>query len=642
MKRFNLLSAVAALLGSLSLGAGMAWSQALPPEVAKSGYADSIVINAKVVSMDDWGYNNNPGHIYEAMAVKNNRIQALNTTAYIKTLANADTKVYDAKGQTVIPGVVESHVHIFGDAKIASEMGITSPGKYVSVEAGADMESTRLKVETAIKDTIAKSKPGEWVRVGIRPNEAALVDASRVFSWVTLGEFEGRERLDRIAPNNPTIVQVASRSTINSAGWKLMEKYFPDLDDYYESTLPDMPNAGRKGVIGVEGQVALQWEIFWEQTPTTLIADMMRRTLEKAAAHGITTFSSRLTHPRLMDTYTLLNRNNAMPVRFAVLMEGHRRPRDQKTVRQTYQLTGNLTNLGNDYMWINGVASELWDSSFPQGCLGPDIPAPAAIKRREMCPAPGMLYYDTLKNALDAGWRLAGIHGVASNGARIFMKMVEQSMKDTGTSLEDMRARRLTIEHAEALGQQKDIIDGLKKYGIIVSVHPPRLFRYFDYLQDYGPKVEEFMEPVKTWLDSGVKVVGQMERYTNVGYIWTMLMTRDIGRGKIILPEQKLDRVTVLKMWTNWASTYVMKEQDLGSLEVGKLADYLVLDKDYLTVPIAEIPQIKPLMTVVGGKPVYLNPEYAKTLGTQPVGWQYEAGYQPWGPYKPEFDGGGD
>jgi len=109
-------------------------AQTLPPEVAKQGYADSIVINAKVVSMDDWGYNNNPGHIYEAMAIKNQRIQALNTTEYIKTLANADTKVYDAKGQTVMPGVVESHVHIFGDAKIAAEMGITSPGKYVSVK----------------------------------------------------------------------------------------------------------------------------------------------------------------------------------------------------------------------------------------------------------------------------------------------------------------------------------------------------------------------------------------------------------------------------------------------------------------------------------------------------------------------------
>ncbi len=610
--------------------------QGLPPEVARSGYADMIVVNRKIISVDDDGYNTNPGNIYEAMAIKSRRIQALGTNERIRTLANADTQVVDLRGQTVIPGIVESHVHIFGDARIAAQMGIRSPGKFIAVDAGKDIETTRLKVETAIRDAVGESQPGEWIRVGLRPNLEEGVDASRVFSWVTLGDFEPRERLDRIASENPVIVQAASRATINSTAWELMESYFPDLNDYYESTLPDVPNSGGKGVIGVEGQVALQWEIFWEDTPLTLIADMMRRTLHKAPAHGLTTFSSRLTHPRLLDTYTLLNRENRMPIRFAMLMEGHRRPRDQKTVRQIYQMTGNLTNLGNDYLWINGVASELWDSSFPQSCLGPDMPASPQIKRREMCPQPGMLYYDTLKNALDAGWRLAGIHGVGSNGARIFINMVEQSMKDTGTSLDEMRARRLTIEHAEALGNVPDVIAGLKRLGITISVHPPRLFRTRDYIEDYGAEVEAFMQPAKSWLDQGVKVVGQMERYTNVGYVWTILMTREIDGGRKVLPDQALDRVTVLKMWTNWASEYVMKEDDIGTLEVGKLADFLVLDKDYLTIPIAEIPDITPQMTVVGGDIQFLHGPYARQMGMEPVGFQFEEGYKPWGQYRPE------
>jgi predicted amidohydrolase YtcJ len=614
----------------------------LPPEVARQGFADTIVINGKIISVDDAGRNTNPGNIYEAMAVKGNRIQALGTTQRIRTLADANTQVIDLQGMTVIPGIVESHVHIFGDAAIAQQMGLRNPGVRISVEAAKDIEGTRLKVENAIKDAVTKSQPGEWIHVGIRPNATEKVDASRVFSWVTLGNFEPRERLDRLATNNPVIVQVASRATINSAAWELMEKYFPDLDDYYESTLPDVPNSGDKGVIGVEGQVALQWEIWWEKQPLSLIADMMRRTLEKAAAHGITTFSSRLTHPRLMDTYAMLNREDKMPIRFAALMEGHRRPRDQKTVRQTYLLTGNLTNVGNDYFWINGVASELWDSSFPQGCLGPDMPAPPAIKQREMCPQPGMLYYDTLKNALSAGWRLAGVHGVASHGVRIYLQMIESVMKETGMTLDEIRAKRLTVEHAEALGKKPDIIEGLKKYGIIVSVHPPRLFRTRDYIQDYGAEVEQFMEPVKTWLDQGVKVVGQMERYTNVGYVWTILMTRDIGEGRKVQPQEAIDRVTVLKMWTNWASEYVLKEKDLGSLEVGKLADFVVLDKDYLTIPIDQIPEIRPLMTVVGGKPVFLDGPFASRLGRQPVGFQFAAGYKPWGPYVPEYGGGGD
>jgi predicted amidohydrolase YtcJ len=612
----------------------------LPPEVAQQGYADTILINTKVISVDDAGYNSNPGHIYQAMAIKKDRIMALGTTERIRTLADSHTAVWDLAGLTVIPGVVESHVHIFGDPAFAAEMGLKGADVDVNVEAGRDIESTRLKVEGAIKNAVARMKPGEWVHVGIKPNLQEKVDDSRVFSWVTLGNFEPRERLDRIAEKNPVVVQVDSRATVNSAAWKLMQKYFPDLDDYYESTLPDVPNAGRKGVIGVEGEVALQWEIWWGSQPISLLADMMRRSMEKAAAHGITTFSSRMTHPRLMDTYTLLNRENAMPIRFAMLMEGHRRPRDQKTVRQIYEMTGNLTNVGNNYLWISGVASELWDSSFPQGCLGPDVPAPPQIKAREMCPQPGMLYYDTLKNALEAGWRLAGIHGVASNGVRSFIKMVESAMQEKGITLEEIRRRRLTIEHAEAMGQQPDIIEGLKRLGIMVSVHPPRLFRTRDYLQDYGPAVLPFMEPVKTWLDNGVKVVGQMERYTNVGYIWTILMTRDIGDGMKVNPEQALGREVVLKMWTKWASEYVMKENDLGSLEVGKLADYVVLDKDYLTVPISEIPSIKPQMTVVGGKPVFLDAEFAKKIGKEPVGWQYPEGYLPWGQYIPEYQGG--
>jgi cytosine/adenosine deaminase-related metal-dependent hydrolase len=82
-------------------------------------------------------------------------------------------------------------------------------------------------------------------------------------------------------------------------------------------------------------------------------------------------------------------------------------------------------------------------------------------------------------------------------------------------------------------------------------------------------------------------------------------------------------------MWTTWAPKYLVKD-DIGTLEVGKLADFVVLDKDFFTIPVEEIPAIRPQMTVVGGKPRYIGQDFGQQTGTEPIGWQYPAGYRPW------------
>ena len=82
-------------------------------------------------------------------------------------------------------------------------------------------------------------------------------------------------------------------------------------------------------------------------------------------------------------------------------------------------------------------------------------------------------------------------------------------------------------------------------------------------------------------------------------------------------------------MWTRWAGEYVLREIDLGSLETGKLADFVILDRDYFTIPIDDFPAIVPLMTVVGGKTGFLHRNFAQELRLQPVGYQPETP-RPW------------
>jgi cytosine/adenosine deaminase-related metal-dependent hydrolase len=93
--------------------------------------------------------------------------------------------------------------------------------------------------------------------------------------------------------------------------------------------------------------------------------------------------------------------------------------------------------------------------------------------------------------------------------------------------------------------------------------------------------------------------------------------------GRVWQPEERIDRVHALKMWTSWASRYVMKEDQLGSLETGKWADFLVMDRDYFTVPVDDLLKIRPLMTMVGGKVIVLNQSLASEWGTTPVGPDY-------------------
>ncbi|HWP85024.1 MAG TPA: amidohydrolase family protein [Terriglobia bacterium] len=618
------------------VGAAVLWplllaaQSTVPPEVAEHGYADLIVVNGKVVSMDDPGVNENPGNVYEAMAVKKDRIIALGTSQYIRTLANAKTKVFDLQGRMVFPGIIETHAHLFGGGELGAQMGLRVPDKGVSirVRAGKDVEATRLVIEDAIRNALKEVAPGEWVMVGVGPNPQEGVSSNRVVAWFAGSQLETKDRLDRVAPDNPVLVQGGIRGALNSKAMELAKQYMPEYEEFINQSTGDDDSA-LTGEVGSQEMGALTYEIFYRGKPISLIAEMFRRDLEIAAAHGVTTFSSRVPHPLVLDGFTMLNREGKMPIRFAALYEVHRRPGDPEVTRNFYRLTGNLTGVGNDYFWIHGVASERWDTSFPMQCLGPDAPAPAAIKRRELCPEQGDMFWDTLQNALESGWRLAGIHGLGSDGVRRFLKMVDMARANRGMSDDDIKDLRLTVEHGTVIGKLPDVMQQLKRFGVIISAGPPRLLRYPDYLQDYGPQITPFMLPVKTWLDAGIKVVGQNHTYQRVGALWTIFMNRLVN-GQVVNPEERLGRGVVAKMWTRWAAEYVMKEKDLGSLEVGKIADFVVLDKDYFAIPVEEIALIQPQLTVVGGKVVYLRNDYAGKLGMEPVGYQFPPNCQPW------------
>jgi predicted amidohydrolase YtcJ len=100
------------------------------------------------------------------------------------------------------------------------------------------------------------------------------------------------------------------------------------------------------------------------------------------------------------------------------------------------------------------------------------------------------------------------------------------------------------------------------------------------------------------------------------------VINRKDVNGKVWGPDQALTRQEALYTYTRWSSEYLLKENFLGSIEPGKAADFIVLNRDYLTVPEDEIGRIDPVLTVMGGKFTYTDPDFATSMGFPQVGYR--------------------
>ena len=183
------------------------------------------------------------------------------------------------------------------------------------------------------------------------------------------------------------------------------------------------------------------------------------------------------------------------------------------------------------------------------------------------------------------------------------------------------------------MNPRPDQIAKIKNLGMITS--GTDLFFYEGRAQriikDYGERAVEWIVPRKRLIEAGVMNSQEIDRpigYTKLTYFSVLHsgITRKDMNGNVAGANLTLDRESMLKVATIWGANYAMREDKLGSLEPGKWADIVVLDRDYLTIPIDDIPNIRVLMTLVGGKTKHLVPSFAREIGMQPTGSQVELG----------------
>lgn len=605
------------LLSVLVMGPVMA--QQLPELVAKLGYADLVLVNGKIVSMEDRSTTpNSTGRVVDAMAVKGKKIMALGSEQEMRSLSGPNTRFVNVGGRTVIPGLIQTHYHIFGTAArvYGPQNGLRDESIKLTVMSETTAEATAVKVRDAILNAIRVQQipDGKWISVDLTDNPDNQPGTTR--TWLYRGAIN-RRQFDSAIQRHPILVRGRAAGIFNERAIREFKEVFPDWEE--STDLENRPGAAADGYAAVPELQGLTFEYWWRNKPLENLAETMRLQGLDLQKKGITTIATRILFPRVIAAFHLLNREGKMPHRMAYYIESQRGNFwNLKTVHEFYRGTGapwTTHAAGNEMLWLNGMCNEIWDSTQNELCMGPDVDVPPEIRSRERCPSPGTRPWETYREAIVYGWRPVQAHNTSSHGARLYLQMMEQAMKEGGYSVEYMRNLRTAVEHNQLLGLLPDVMEGFKKFGIIINVNTGYLREIPHNLRDYGEQIRPFIMPVKSWIELGLRVTFEAQG-TDFWRPIYRLVTREVvdseTQEKVILNlDEAVDRVTALKMVTTWGSEYMLAEDTIGTLEPGKFADFVVLDRDFFTIPVAEIPDVQVILTGLGGEIVFDDAQLA-------------------------------
>jgi len=377
----------------------------------------------------------------------------------------------------------------------------------------------------------------------------------------------------------------------------------------------------QEGIGGVGDNRAIVPDLMFKDR-VDLLEELYRREMEWWAGYGITTWHTNLVASNPLQAYTNLDRKNQMPIRLAW---AYRLDTDNYT---PYQISGlaAMVGKGSPYFWLNGVIA---GSSFT--CTTLPITADATSEGSgENCSfQPGSSGFRAVKDLVKAGIPIRNLHAgpLPDKDIDYFLQAVAEAAREANLSDDQVRSQRQAVDHCHGV-PRPDQIPLYKKFGIIASCNSLSIFDTLpNAVSRYGELYAKWFVPRKSLIEAGILTTSEIDRpigptvFTPFFYMH-LDITRKGNDGKVYTPEERIDRVSALKTWTIWGAYAVFKEKQLGSREAGKWADFSILDRDFLTIPEDDIPHIKVLATVVGGKFVHVRREIATDLGESPKGTQ--------------------
>ncbi|MBT2616052.1 MULTISPECIES: amidohydrolase [unclassified Bacillus (in: firmicutes)] len=511
-----------------------------------------------------------------SIAIKDNKIVAIGTEEEIKHCAGEHTKIYQFKDQLIMPGFHDFHLHIMQGAVALNSVNLFA--------ARSEDEALKMIGE------FAESKPeNQWV-IG--------------FTWDAgywdIQQLPTRHSLDHILPNRPALMFHAEGhyAWVNTKALEIANITRHSENPFYGIIGKD-ENGEPNGILYEKAMDAVIRHAF--NFSNSQKNEIFSNFLAHAASlgvtavndlHGLKTIESLDVFKEFEDNGKLTTRIHLWPALNGDL--GH-----SKQLRETYQ--SDKLRVSGLKQFIDGVIT-----ARTAYLLEPYADQPETRGETSFPP-------ETIKKwvvAADKEGFSIRFHAIGDGAIRLALDAYEEAQKTNGK-----RDSRHSVEHIEVI--HPDDIHRFSELGVMVSMQPDHLAMSERgvYTEQVGAEREKYVFSINTLQKTGAKLAFGTDFPIDILNPLLQIyraVTRIDSSGKTVWhPHECITLAEALKAYTSGPAYGTFREQELGTLEAGKLADIIVLERNPFEVLVEEIPDIKVLLTMVDGQVVY---DYAGSL----------------------------
>ncbi|MGE0717739.1 MAG: amidohydrolase [Alphaproteobacteria bacterium] len=535
--------------------------------------ADLVLHSGRIVTLDKADTE------AEALAVVNGRIAAVGSDSDLAAMIGRDTEVIDLEGRTAIPGIVDSHCHPDSYAARLARWHEVSPAKVAN--------------RAALLDLIAKTckaLPEKGWFAGYRFNDHKS------------GGFPTREELDKAGGGRPVFILRTDGhlGIANSAAFKACGIKDDAADPPFGRFDRHPKTKAFTGLLRETATHIFLERIHRDDTPEQ-IAGGLKQVFADWNKVGITSVYNSLAGARSIQAYQMMRSAGDLSMRVGIIVSGR-----EDGLVESYIRAGIRSGFGDDWVRVIGVewCPDCSTSGRTAAYYDPYVGTPI---EGEPVPNTGMLLYegDDLKARATAAHKaglLVMIEGLGDRGIDFALDAIEVALN--AHPAEDHRMR---VEHCCYVTPK--ILERIKALKVVDSSATGFMYDLGDgYIANRGAEAMRWMWPHRSLIDAGIPAPGHSDAMVCQANpfvaMWSMV-NRKTDSGADLDAREAITVKEALHAYTTLGAYSGREEAIKGSLEVGKLADVAVLDRDPFEIPKEELREVGVTMTMVGGKIVH-------------------------------------